>query len=125
MSKVGHQVVVDLYPARPDFRGIMAMQPVSLEADPTFDEIEAAGGLVSKHEQAHPVLDGTFLVSGEILRATAYEMGLRRGIRFDADKVTWEEDTLIRDERFVMCKLKGMTTLPSLLSTSTEALTCW
>lgn len=102
---------VELHPARPDFRGFMAMEPVSMEADPTFEEITAAGGKVMKNTQAHAVLDEMFLISGEIPRQTAYEVGLKRGIRYDASKACWEEDTMIKDERFVMCKLKGMSTI--------------
>lgn len=100
-------VSVDLHPARPDYRGFMAMEPVSMEADPTFEEITTAGGKVAKSSQAHAVLDDMFLISGEIPRETAYEVGLKRGIRYDASKGCWEDDKLIRDERFVMCKLKG------------------
>ena len=83
------------------------MEPVSLEADPTFEEIAGAGGQVEKSNQAHTIMDGMFLISGEIPRVTSYEVGLPRGIRFDVTKRQWEEDTMIRDERFVMCKLKG------------------
>lgn len=100
-------VAVDLHPDRPDFRGIMATEPISMEADPSFDEVTRAGGKVQRNDQAHTILGGTFLVSGEIPRVTPYEVGLRRGIRFDAAKGTWQEDTVVRDERFVMCKLKG------------------
>lgn len=60
-----------------------------------------------KRDSTHTVLDDMFLISGEIPRVTSYEVGLRRGIRFDAAKQEWQEDTMIRDERFVMCKLKG------------------
>lgn len=102
-----HPVSVDLHPARPDYRGIMAMEPVSLEADPTFDEIKASGGKLEKTAGQHAVLDNMFLISGEIPRVTEYEQGLKRGIRFNASKGKWEEDTLVKDERFVMCKLKG------------------
>ena len=83
------------------------MEPVSLEADPTFDEITGAGGNVQKNDQSHLVANNMFLISGEIPRVTPYEVGLRRGVRFDASKGKWEEDTLIKDERLVMCKLKG------------------
>jgi 7,8-dihydropterin-6-yl-methyl-4-(beta-D-ribofuranosyl)aminobenzene 5'-phosphate synthase len=40
-------VEVDLHPARPDYRGMQppGMPVVSLEADPTFQEIEKAGGV--------------------------------------------------------------------------------
>jgi 7,8-dihydropterin-6-yl-methyl-4-(beta-D-ribofuranosyl)aminobenzene 5'-phosphate synthase len=106
-KKDQNEVVVDLHPDRPDYRGIMAMEPISLEADPTFDEIAQAGGKVVKNAEAHTVLDNFFLVSGEIPRVTPYELGLKRGIRFDRKKGAWEEDTLVKDERYVMCKLKG------------------
>ncbi|KAJ9632065.1 hypothetical protein H2203_000466 [Taxawa tesnikishii (nom. ined.)] len=102
----GSAVDVDLHPSRPDFRGVMALEPISLEADPTFDEISAAGGKVHKSDQPHTVLNKTFLISGEIPRATSYEVGMRRGIRFDASKGSWEPDEIMKDERFVMCKLK-------------------
>ena len=109
-------VEVDLHPARPDRRG---MQPpefpvVSMEADPKFEEIEKAGGVVRKNDQPHTVLEGTFLVSGEIPRVTEYEKGLRFGVRYDAKKGEWEEDTKMADERFLMCKIKGTVSLSSL-----------
>jgi len=100
-------VIVDVHPARPDYRGFMAVEPISLEADPTFEEISAAGGTVHKSDQPHVIAGNMFLVSGEIPRVTSYEVGLRRGIRFDASKGKWETDELMKDERLVMCKLKG------------------
>ncbi|KAK3069328.1 hypothetical protein LTR53_012411 [Teratosphaeriaceae sp. CCFEE 6253] len=100
-------ISVDLHPARPDYRGVMAMAPVSLEADPTFEEIEFAGGKVEKHDEAHVVLDSFFMVSGEIPRTTEYEKGLRRGIRYLKATGKWETDEQMQDERFLMCKLKG------------------
>ena len=120
----GDPVNVDLHPDRPDYRGVMAMEPVSLEADPTFDEVAGVGGKVQKNDKAHTILDGSFLISGEIPRVTPYELGLRRGIRYIASRDEWEEDTLIRDERLVMCKLKGRswTFLSSYLMHSAERL---
>jgi 7,8-dihydropterin-6-yl-methyl-4-(beta-D-ribofuranosyl)aminobenzene 5'-phosphate synthase len=100
-------LIVDLHPNRPDYRGFMAMQPISLEADPTFTEIEQAGAVVKKNDQPHMVLDGMFLVSGEIPRVTLYEKGLQRGVRFNASTGTWESDELILDERFLMCNVKA------------------
>jgi 7,8-dihydropterin-6-yl-methyl-4-(beta-D-ribofuranosyl)aminobenzene 5'-phosphate synthase len=102
-------VDVDLHSARPDYRGVQPPgAPVfSLEADPTFNEIEAVGGVVRKNDKAHTVLDDFFLVSGEIPRVTPYEKGLRFGIRYSASTDKWTEDTAIADERFLMCKLKG------------------
>ena len=100
-------ISVDLHPARPDFRGFMAMAPVSLEADPTFEEVEAAGGKVDKHDEAHEIAEGFFTVSGEIPRVTEYEKGIRRGLQFYKKTGKWESDELMKDERFLMCKLKG------------------
>lgn len=101
-------VTVDLHPSRPIFRGTRRpdMPILSLEADPTFEEIEDVGGKVSKNDQAHTVLDRMFLVSGEIPRVTDYEKGLKGGVRFNGKE--WEEDLLIKDERLLMCKVKGM-----------------
>jgi 7,8-dihydropterin-6-yl-methyl-4-(beta-D-ribofuranosyl)aminobenzene 5'-phosphate synthase len=101
-------VTIDLHPARPDFRGVTLPNfQMSLEADPTFDEITAAGGIVEKNDKTHTILDDFFLVSGEIPRQTSYEKGIRRGARFSAETGKWESDELILDERFLMCKLKG------------------
>lgn len=102
-------VQVDLHPARPMFRG---MQPpnfpvVSLEPDPTFEEISAAGGEVHKSDETHTVAGDYFLVSGEIPRVTPYEMGLRFGKRVDDLSEGWKTDEQMADERFLMCNVKG------------------
>ena len=100
-------VVVDLHPSRPEYRGIMAHMLISLEADPTFEEIEAAGEVVAKNAEPHTVLDDMFLISGMIPRVTPYEVGLLRGIRFNSSIKSWEKDEVIADERLLMCNLKG------------------
>jgi len=100
-------VTVDLHPNRPTYRGIMGPKPFSLEADPTFDEITTAGGTISKNADTHTVLDNMFLISGEIPRVTSYEKGLLRSIRFNSTTDAWEPDELIKDERFLMCNVKG------------------
>ena len=102
-------VVADLHPGRPDFRGMQppGQPPVSLEADPSFADIEAAGAVLRKHAEPHTVLDGMFLVSGEIPRTTEYEDGLRGGVRFSKETGSWTTDTLIMDERLVMVNIKG------------------
>jgi 7,8-dihydropterin-6-yl-methyl-4-(beta-D-ribofuranosyl)aminobenzene 5'-phosphate synthase len=108
-AATAQKVTVDLHPNRPDFRGVtLPIFQMSLEADPTFDEIQAAGGIVAKNDKTHTILDDFFLVSGEIPRETSYENGIRRGARFIKEKGVWEKDELILDERFLMCKLKGM-----------------
>ena len=101
-------VIVDLHPDRPDYRGFMAgPNPASMQADPTFAEIETAGGKVDKNADAHTVLDDMFLVSGMIPRVTAYEKGVLNGIRFESEKGIWVKDEEIADERFLMCNVKG------------------
>lgn len=106
-------LTTDLHPARPEYRGIMAAQPISLEADPTFEEIEAAGATVSKHAEPHSVLDDMFLISGMIPRVTPYEIGVVRGIRFHSSSNSWEKDEMIADERLLMCNLKGVCNVDS------------
>lgn len=103
------KVVVDLHPNRPDYRGMMAPTgvPLSLEADPSFAELEAAGGVLEKSNESHTVLDNMFLVSGEIPRETAYERGITGGIRYTQSTGQWTKDETITDERLVMCNLKG------------------
>lgn len=98
---------MDVHPNRPDFRGVQAGVPISLEADPTFDELEAAGAAVLKSDKPHTVLDDFFLISGEVPRETTYEDGIHGGLRYETSKRKWEEDTLIKEERYVMCNLKG------------------
>ncbi|KAF2458585.1 beta-lactamase-like protein [Lineolata rhizophorae] len=100
-------VIADLHPSRPDYRGVMGPIPISLEADPTFDEVVAAGATLVKSAAPHGVCDDMFLISGEIPRRTAYEQGIRRGIRFSAETNAWSDDPLISDERLLMVKLKG------------------
>ncbi len=101
-------IPVDLHPNRPAYRGFLGPAgPVSLERDPTFEEIEAAGAKVVKNDQPHTILEDMFLVSGEIPRVTPYEKGFQRGMRFNEETSAWESDELILDERFLMCNVKG------------------
>jgi hypothetical protein len=101
-------LVVDLHPDRPDFRGFQTpVCVVSLEADPSFDEVESTGAKLVKGGTTRTVLDDLFLISGEIPRQTAYEVGVPRGLRYDKTTSQWSPDTLIRDERFLLCNLKG------------------
>lgn len=102
------KVVVDLHPDRPDFRGItVPIMQMSLQADPSFAEIEQAGGVVEKNAETHAICDNFFVTSGAIPRVTEYEHGFRRGARYVIEKGAWEKDELMEDERFVMCKVKG------------------
>ncbi|KAJ5555008.1 hypothetical protein N7461_003478 [Penicillium sp. DV-2018c] len=104
-------LIADVHPDRPVYRGIALPEHIiSLEADPTFEEIEAAGAVVDKHSDAHTVLDDFFLVSGEIPRVTPYETGLKNAVRYDPDENDWYSDELIVDERSLICNLKGKST---------------
>ncbi|KAK4497683.1 hypothetical protein PRZ48_010336 [Zasmidium cellare] len=101
-------VSVDLHPKRPKYSGMWPPGlpgPMSMEADPTFDEIESLGAKVEKSDQPHTICEGMFLVSGEIPRVTEYEKGLKFGVRYHENG--WEEDMKMPDERLLMCKLKG------------------
>ena len=103
-------IPVDLHPNRPAYRGFQGpFGPVSLERDPTFEEIEGAGGKVLKNDQSHAILEDMFVVSGEIPRVTPYEKGFQRGMRFNEETGSWESDEMIADERFLMCNVKGGT----------------
>lgn len=93
--------VVDLHPKRPDQRGILLPSGVlaMLPDEPSFAEIERAGGEIVKHDDPHPLCEGFFFASGAIERITEYETGLVGHHSFYGDE--GEPDPLIMDERFV------------------------
>lgn len=105
------KLVVDVHPDRPEYRGlvipILPNNVISLEADPTFDEIQATGAVIEKHSDSHTVLNDFFFISGEIPRVTPYETGLKGGVRFDPEDKEWFSEEIIADERLLMCNLKG------------------
>lgn len=86
-SPSARECIVDLHPDLPEARGI-AVPPTfetvicRLPDDPTFEQIEGAGGTVRTSRDAHTVAGGTIYVSGEIPRVTPYEGGLLGGMRF-------------------------------------------
>lgn len=86
-SPTARACVVDLHPDRPEARGI-AVPPTfetvicRLPDDPTFEQIERAGGMVRTSRVGHTVAGGTVYVSGEIPRVTPFEGGLLGGMRF-------------------------------------------
>ncbi|KAJ5572649.1 hypothetical protein N7450_009633 [Penicillium hetheringtonii] len=101
-------LVVDVHPDRPTYRGIALPETIiSLQADPTFEEIEHSGARVEKNDKPHTVLEDYFLVSGEIPRVTPYETGLLNAVRYDPEENDWFSDEMIADERFLACNLKG------------------
>ncbi|KAJ6133513.1 hypothetical protein N7471_008728 [Penicillium samsonianum] len=101
-------LVADLHPDRPAYRGFALPEHIiSLEADPTFEEIGSAGAVVDKRSEPHTVLDDFFLISGEIPRVTPYETGLKNAVQYDPDENDWFSDEIIVDERSLICNLKG------------------
>jgi 7,8-dihydropterin-6-yl-methyl-4-(beta-D-ribofuranosyl)aminobenzene 5'-phosphate synthase len=104
---VSAPVLVDLHPDRPDQRGILLPTGtmIMLAPEPSFEALEAAGGRVVKHAEAHALCDGFFFGSGQIDRVTEYEKGLVGHHSFRGDK--GEEDSLILDERFVAAHVRG------------------
>jgi 7,8-dihydropterin-6-yl-methyl-4-(beta-D-ribofuranosyl)aminobenzene 5'-phosphate synthase len=85
-----------VHPARPIARGIAPpplRQPAArLPPDPTFIEIEAAGGKAELHAEPHVISEGCVWVSGEIPRLTEFEKGLIGGIEWieKDNKGSWE-----------------------------------
>ena len=57
--------------------------------------------------ETQTVLDGLFLVSGEIPRVSSFEMGMPGQHRLSQDGSVWEPDPLLLDERFVAVRVKG------------------
>lgn len=99
------KIKIDLHPSRPIRRGI-ARRPnpepfCNLPADPSFDEIKAAGGEIDLHDEPHEIVvcstsggggEKTGVgVSGEIKRVVDYEKGVLGGVRWEKDESTGEE----------------------------------
>ena len=99
-------LIVDVHPDRPDQRGMLtafgrfAMFP----PEPTIEAIEAAGGIVVTHADAHVVAD-LFLSSGDIPRVTSYETGLPGHHTWRDGRATLDEG--IHDERFLGAHVCG------------------
>jgi 7,8-dihydropterin-6-yl-methyl-4-(beta-D-ribofuranosyl)aminobenzene 5'-phosphate synthase len=98
--------IVDLHPDRPDQRGVQLPTGAMacLPDEPTFDAIEAAGGVVHRNTDVHPVAN-LFVGSGLIDRVTDYETGLLGHHTRSGD--TWMPDPLILDERFLAARVRG------------------
>lgn len=99
-------LLVDLHPNRPDQRGILTGfgKFAMLPEEPTFAEIEAAGGQIAKQGDVHAVAAGLFMSSGDIPRTTNYETGLE-------GHFTWRQgqaapDPEIHDERFLAAQVR-------------------
>ena len=99
--------IVDLHPDRPDQRGVLTPSGtmLMLPLEPSFADIEQAGGEIVRHGDPHPICDGCFLGSGAIDRVTSYETGLVGHYSFRGDNGA--PDPLIMDERFVAAFVPG------------------
>jgi 7,8-dihydropterin-6-yl-methyl-4-(beta-D-ribofuranosyl)aminobenzene 5'-phosphate synthase len=53
------------------------------------------------------ILDGHFLVSGEIPRVTGYEVGYPEQVARNGENAPWEPDPLLLDERFLAARIAG------------------
>ncbi|KAI0745019.1 beta-lactamase-like protein [Earliella scabrosa] len=108
--------VVDLHPDRPIARGIAPAGGKTrvvvgrLPADPTFAQIEEAGGVVEKNAEGHAVAGGTVWVSGEIPRVTHFEGGLPSGVRWverEGNAAGWVKEEDLMDERYAAIDVVG------------------
>ena len=99
-------LVVDVHPDRPDQRGTMTPLGIfaMLPPEPTIEAIEAAGGQVVAHAEAHDV-SGLLLASGDIPRQTSYETGLPGHHTWQGDDVVLDPE--IHDERFLAATVRG------------------
>ncbi len=99
--------VVDLHPKRPDQRGILMPngEMFLLAEEPTFAEIEQAGGEILKSDAPHAFCGEFFFASGAIERVTEYETGLVGHHSFYGED--GEPDPLIMDERFIAAHVRG------------------
>ncbi|HEX2689479.1 MAG TPA: MBL fold metallo-hydrolase [Kofleriaceae bacterium] len=100
-------IVMDVHPDRPDQRGLLfpSGTMMLLPDEPSLAEIQAAGGVVETHAEAHTLCDGFFFASGGIDRVTDYETGLASHHSFRGGKA--EPDPLILDERFLAAQVRG------------------
>jgi 7,8-dihydropterin-6-yl-methyl-4-(beta-D-ribofuranosyl)aminobenzene 5'-phosphate synthase len=73
---------------------------------PSPDDLAAKGGDPVITISPQVLLDGMFYVSGEIPRVTSYEKGFPGHKRRSEDGETWEDDSLIEDERFLAVHVK-------------------
>jgi len=106
--------VVDVHPDQPIARGI-APGPkydkviARLAADPTFELIKEAGGIVEMNRDSHTVADNTIFVSGEIPRVTDFEGGILGGMRWieENGRGKWTKEEHIYDERYAAIDVVG------------------
>ena len=98
---------VDVHPDRPDQRGIQVPggEIIMLPREPDIADLEAAGGVVTRHAEAQVLAAGYYYASGAIPRTTEYETGLAGHYSFYGER--GEPDPLIMDERFIAARVRG------------------
>jgi 7,8-dihydropterin-6-yl-methyl-4-(beta-D-ribofuranosyl)aminobenzene 5'-phosphate synthase len=103
------KVVVDLPKYRPSRRGIKLPNSdnVMIMNNPTFEELEKAGGEIVKSDESHMICSNFFYVSGKIFRRTKYETGLANHVAYDESLSTWKDDPLIMEERVLVARIKN------------------
>lgn len=79
---------------------------IPFAAVPTPRELESSGASVVMDDDERLLLDHLFYLSGEIPRITSFERGLPGHVR-QADDMTWVDDALIMDERYVAVHIQG------------------
>ena len=100
-KRAPQHIIVDLHPDRPIARGIAPPPTYTkvigrLPEDPSFDEIQDAGGTVELNANGHTAGGGTVYVSGSIPRVTEFEGGLLGGVRWfeDNGKGEWKAESV-------------------------------
>ncbi|CAG8434656.1 3899_t:CDS:2 [Scutellospora calospora] len=101
--------IIDLPLDRPSRRGIKSPSNghIMIMNNPTFEELENAGGQILKSNTPHTICSNFFFISGEINRQTTYETGIPNHMRYNELTQSWEEDPLIMEERFMVVRIKG------------------
>lgn len=90
-DRMGAPVPVDLHPKRPLRRGIQLpdMPLITMQADPTWEELQNDEALIHMCAEPHNVMDDSFLISGEIPRLTPYEKGLESAVAYNTHNRAW------------------------------------
>ena len=80
-------------------------ETIPLQDVPSAAALRAAGYVLVESNEREELLDGTFVLSGEVPR-TSFERGMGNQVRLTATG-EWEPDPLVRDERFMVADVKG------------------
>ncbi len=80
-------------------------ETLPLQDVPSAAALRAGGYVLVESNQREELLDGTFVLSGEIPR-TSFERGMGNQVRL-TPAGGWEPDALVLDERFLVADVKG------------------